>query len=281
VKPVRLGRAGLGWAALGALAYVPLLCTAPGTVAADTKQYLYLDPGRLLSRAPWMWDPNIGMGTVTHQNIGYLFPMGPYYAAMDALGVPDWVAQRLWLGSIVLAAAAGVLYLARTLGMRGPGVVVAAVAYAWSPYVLHYAARISVILLPWAALGWMVGLTVKAVRDRGWRHAALFALLVQVAGSVNATALVFAGLAPALWILWATFAARETTWRQALAAAARIGSLTIAASAWWIVGLSIQGGYGINVLRYTETVRVGRARRRTSIPGLASPRWGARCGRPL
>ncbi len=54
-----------------------------------------------------MWDPNIGMGTVTHQNIGYLFPMGPYYWVFDRLGVPDWVAQRLWLGSLLFAAGVG------------------------------------------------------------------------------------------------------------------------------------------------------------------------------
>ena len=68
-----------------------------------------------------MWDPHIGMGTVTHQNIGYLFPMGPYYWVLDKLGVPDWVAQRLWLGSILFFAALGVLYLLRTFGLRGPG----------------------------------------------------------------------------------------------------------------------------------------------------------------
>ncbi|MCJ7439233.1 MAG: DUF3367 domain-containing protein, partial [Acidimicrobiia bacterium] len=59
---------------LALVAYVPLLLTRAGEVAADTKQYLYLDPGRLLSRAPSMWDPNVALGTVTHQNIGYLFP---------------------------------------------------------------------------------------------------------------------------------------------------------------------------------------------------------------
>ena len=73
-----------------------------------------------------MWDPNVGMGTVTHQTIGYLFPMGPYYWVLDKLGVPDWVAQRLWLGSLLFFAALGVLYLLRTFGLKGPGVVVAA-----------------------------------------------------------------------------------------------------------------------------------------------------------
>jgi arabinofuranan 3-O-arabinosyltransferase len=78
VAPARR-RTILGYSLLAALAYIPPFLTAPGNVAADTKQYLYLDPNRMLERAPSMWDPNIGMGTVTHQNIGYLFPMGPYY----------------------------------------------------------------------------------------------------------------------------------------------------------------------------------------------------------
>src|SRR5262249_21183594 len=84
-----------GYPARAVLAPLPPLMSQPGKVAADTKQYLYLDPSRLLGRAASMWDPNIGFGTVTHQNIGYLFPMGPYYWLMQALHVPDWTAERL------------------------------------------------------------------------------------------------------------------------------------------------------------------------------------------
>ncbi len=112
-------RVPLGVALLAVVAYVPLLLTRPGEIGADTKTYLYLDPGRLLSRAPWMWDPNVGLGTVTHQNIGYLWPMGPYYWLMDALAVPDWVAQRLWLGSIILLAGLGVRFMLRELRWVG------------------------------------------------------------------------------------------------------------------------------------------------------------------
>src|SRR5262249_19752817 len=195
--------AAAGYALLAFVAYVPVLRSDPGKVAADTKQYLYLDPARMLSRAPSMWDPHIGMGTVTHQNIGYLFPMGPYYWLLDKLGIPDWVAQRLWLGSILFFAGAGVLYLLRTFGIRGPGVVVAALDYMFTPYSLDYSARISVLLLPFAALPWLIGLTRKALRDGGWRYPAIFALVVQVIGGVNATALIFAGVAPVLWIFYA------------------------------------------------------------------------------
>ena len=245
----------LGYSLLAALAYIPPFLTAPGKVAADTKQYLYLDPSRLLERAPSMWDPHIGLGTVTHQNIGYLFPMGPYYWVTEKLGLPSWVAQRIWLGSLLFFAGVGVLYLARTINLRGPGAVVAALAYMLSPYSLHYAARISVILLPWAGLGWMLALTIRALRKGGWRYPAAFAIVVQIVGSVNATALVFALLAPLLWVPYAVWVAREVRWKQALTTLARMAALTFAASLWWIAGLWAQGSYGIDILKYTETVK--------------------------
>jgi hypothetical protein len=159
---------------LAAVAYIPVLAAHPGRVVADTKQYLYLDPGRVLERAWSMWDANIGMGTVTHQNIGYLFPMGPYYWALDRLAVPDWVAQRIWLATILFAAGAGMLYLFRTLWLRGAGAPVGALVFMFSPYWLEYAARLSVLLLPWAGLLWMLAFLIRGLR-RGWRHAALFA----------------------------------------------------------------------------------------------------------
>ncbi len=136
----------LPWGALllALVAYVPLLLTRPGKVGADTKTYLYLDPGRLLSRAAYMWDPNIGLGTVTHQNIGYLWPMGPYYWLMDAVGVPDWVAQRLWLGSIMfLAGPRGAVACCGSCAGRRSGVTVASFAYALSPYLLRLRAPAS------------------------------------------------------------------------------------------------------------------------------------------
>src|SRR5688572_10098029 len=101
--------------ALALVSYVPFLLSSPGDVPADTKQYLYLDPARLLERAPFMWDPHIGAGTVPHQNIGYLFPMGPFYWVFQQLGVPDWVAQRLWLRTLTLAAGLGVRWLLNML----------------------------------------------------------------------------------------------------------------------------------------------------------------------
>jgi arabinofuranan 3-O-arabinosyltransferase len=241
---------------LAAVVYLPLLFTRRGWVSADTKTYLYLDPGQLLGKARSMWDPTVGMGTVTHQNIGFLWPIGPFYWLADAVGLPDWTAQRLWWGTIMFAAGAGVAYLLRTLGWRGPGLIAATFAYALSPYVLTLVARLSVILLPYAALPWLLALAIKSVRHQGWRYPALFALVVATCGSVNATALLLVGLAPALWLAHAVWGAREASVRTAAAAGAKIGLLTLPVNLWWIAGLSVQGTNGIDILRYTETAQV-------------------------
>ena len=241
-------------AVLAALCYIPLFLSRPGQVAADTKQYLYLDPGRLTTSAASMWDPNTGLGTVTHQNIGYLLPMGPYYSLISWLGVPMWVGQRIWMGTLMLAAGTGVAYCARRLGLEGPGRAVAAIAYTLSPYILDYLDRISAILMPWAALGWLVGLSLTAVRTGRWRHPALFALVVALVGGVNATSILLVLAAPAVVLAHATWVSREVRLRRALETAGRLGVLCTLVSVWWAAGLWAEGRYGINVLRVTETV---------------------------
>ncbi len=240
---------------LAVVAYVPFLLSATGRVSADTKQYLYLDPGRLLGDAPYLWDAGYGAGTLTHQNIGYLFPMGPYFWLLDTLGVPDWVAQRLWLGTITFAAGAGVLFLLRTLQWRTRWTALAAaLVYMLTPYQLAYTGRISAILLPWAALPWMIALVARALRRGGWRDPALFALVTLVVGSTNATSLLLVGLAPVLWLVFAVVRG-DASARDAVTTALRIGVLCFFTSLWWIAGLVLQGGYGINYLDVSETVR--------------------------
>jgi arabinofuranan 3-O-arabinosyltransferase len=253
-RPSGLIRFG-GYSLLAVLSYIPVLLSDPGRVAADTKSYLSLDAGRLLERSWSMWDPNIGLGTVTHQNIGYLFPMGPFYWLMHELGASGALTQRIWLGTIIFAAGLGMLYLFRTLNVTGPGAVVGALAFMLSPYLLDYAARISVILLPWAGLPWLLAFTISALRKGGWRYPALIALTVQIVGGVNATSLIFACVAPALWLPWAVWGSKEVSAKRMLGAVARIGVLTTTASLWWLSGLWAQGNYGIDILKFTETVR--------------------------
>ena len=201
-----------------------------------------------------MWNPNVGLGTVTHQNIGYLLPMGPYYTLVSWLGIPMWVGQRIWMGTLMLAAGLGVAYCARRLGLEGPGRAVAAFAYTLSPYILDYLDRISAILMPWAALGWMIGLTATAARTGRWRYPALFALVVALVGGVNATSILLVIAAPAAWLFYAVWVSREVTFRRAAVTAGRLTVLCVAVSLWWAAGLWAEDRYGINILRVTETL---------------------------
>ena len=258
-RPPRTVSNLLGVLLPAAIAYVPLLLTQPGQVGADTKTYLYLDPSRLLADAPYLWDSGIGTGSVTHQNIGYLWPMGPFYWVFETIGFPDWVAQRLWLGTVLFGAAMGMRYLLRTLGWRDAaathGVLVASLAYMCSPYILDYAARISVILLPFAGLPWLLALTIRSLRRGGWWYPAAFALVALTVGGTNATALLMVAPAPILWCLYAVFVEREVSLGQMMSALGRIALLGLVTSLWWIVGLWAQGSYGLPVLRFTETYK--------------------------
>ncbi len=240
---------------LAVAAYAPMLWAQPGAVTEDTKTYLYLDPGRYVRQAASLWNPNIALGTVTHENIGYLFPMGPFFWICAELHLPIWVAQRLWLGTLLFAAGAGVLYLSRVLGLGRPGRFVAAFVFMFTPYILQYSGRISVILMPWSGLPWMLAFVVLALRRPGWRYPALFAVVVALVSSINASSLLYVGIGPALWLPFAVVVLREHRWSDAWRVAWRVALLTLLVSAWWIVALQVESAFGVDILRYTETIQ--------------------------
>ncbi|MEO6318839.1 MAG: alpha-(1-_3)-arabinofuranosyltransferase family protein [Acidimicrobiales bacterium] len=240
--------------ALALLAYGPFLLSSPGRISADSKQYLYLDPGRFLARATDLWDPTIGAGTVPHQHLGYAFPVGPLFWAFDRLGVPDWVAQRLWLGTVTFLAAVGARWLFEQLGTGRVGALAGALVYALTPYQLAFTAGASVLLTPWAALPWLVGLTMRATRTGGWRPPAALGLVLVLAGGINASALALVALGPVLWVVVDATRGRAQT-AAALRAAMRLAAVGLGVSAWWLVGVRLQGTYGLPVLQLTENVR--------------------------
>ena len=234
------------------LAFVPLLLTKTGLLTDDTKIYLYLDPVKLVESAASLWSHDFGFGTVTHQNIGYLLPMGPYYVLAQWLHVPLWIAQRLWLGSLLLFAGLGARRCAEEFGLSRWAGWATALPYMLTPYILVNLDRTSAILMPWAGLGWMMVYTVRAARRNDWRHPALFALIVALVGGVNATSILMVAFAPLLYLLFAA-GTREISWRRCGAVIARISVLSLVVSVWWVAGLWAEGKYGINILRFTES----------------------------
>ena len=256
----------LSLALLAALAYIPTLASSPGRMPADTKLYLYLDPGGLLGRSTSTFEPDQFAGWVPHQQITYLWPSGPWFWFFDTLGTPDWIAHRLWLGTILFAAGAGARWAAKQVGLTGSAALTVALIYQLSPFLLPYISRTSLLLLPWAGLGWIVALTIRATRsddatdDRDWRsrlrpwhEPAIIALIVATVGSVNATALALIVPGPVLWLIHAAWQ-RQVTWRRATGIALRVGVLSLAASAWWIAMLIVQSKHGAPVLAFSETL---------------------------
>ena len=241
---------------LALFAFVPQLASQPGVVDSDTKSYLFIDPARFIAQSASMWDPDIALGTVTHQQLGYLFPMGPFFLATHALGIPVWAAERLWVGATLFAAGAGVVYLAHTLKMRGPGVLAAGAG-------LHAVAVFLAVRRADLGDPAVVGGPSLARRARG---AGAPARRLAVPGPVRARRShrrwgerELAHLRrrrPARCGSATRFSsAASSTWRRVWGVVWRTGLLTLAVSLWWIVGLEIEGGYGLDILKYTETVQ--------------------------
>lgn len=232
--------------------YLPILITQPGKVSADTKTYLFLNPGELLSEAASLWSSSFGAGTVTHQYIGYLWPMGPYFWLTDTIGVPDWLAQRFWWGSLIFLACLGTFRLARTIGIHQNYALIAALMYGLSPYALHYLARLSGILLPWVGLPWLLMFLIRSRQEGGWKWPARAALVIGTIGTVNATTLFFVIVGLGIW-LSADVLSGFARWRDSAKTFLLVGIGSIGISLWWLTSLVMQSSYGLPILRYSET----------------------------
>ncbi len=237
---------------IAALTYIRVILSSPGDVGADTKTYLYLDPGGVLRDARLLWDSDVALGTVTHQNIGYLWPMGPFYWVFETLGSPDWFAQRIWLGSLLFAAAMGVRFLLRVRLVRS-----------WSGC-RHGRLRVEPLSprLLGSHFGGPPAVGRPPVDDRPHgvgRPSRRMALPGTVrAGRAHRRQCQrnqpFARRARSRLVACARHADR------ALRAVATVGRRRACASGssavvsvWWIAGLVIQGRYSLPVTRYTET----------------------------
>ena len=163
---------------LALLAYVPPLLTAPGKVAADTKQYLYLDPGRLLCRRGLDVGPEHRHGHGHPPEHRVPVPDGPVLLAPRQ-------ARRPRLGRAAAVARLAAVRRRRSACCTCCARSACAARASSSPRSrtcsrrtsLDYAARISVLLMPWAALPWMIARHPQgAAATAGGGIPAIFAL---------------------------------------------------------------------------------------------------------
>ena len=221
----------------------------PGKVSRDTKLDLVVDPVGFLTRALSLWDDSSAFGQLQNQAYGYLFPMGPFFAFADLLGLEAWVAQRLWMGLLMTVAFLGVYVLAGRMGIGTPlSRVIAAFAFALTPRLATVLGPISSEALPMCVAPWTLVPLVKGAATGSERRAGLLsALAFACCGAVNAAATLAVLPLPAVYLLTRARGPRK----RRLVAWWAAGILLV--SLWWAVPLLTLGAYSFPFLDYIET----------------------------
>ncbi|MEN3305000.1 MAG: arabinofuranan 3-O-arabinosyltransferase [Micromonosporaceae bacterium] len=221
----------------------------PGQVTFDTKLDLAVNPLGFLTRALHLWNPQATSGELQDQAYGYLFPMGPFFALGQVLGMPTWVAQRLWCTVLLGGGYLGLLLVARAMGIgTEPTRQVGALAYALAPRMLTEVGSLSAEMLPAVLLPWVLLPLMKVDRIGSPRRAAaLSALAVLGMGGVNGSMVLMVLVLPGLWLLTRRFTAdhvRLVAWW-----CAAVGLCVL----WWFLPLLLLGRYSLPFLNYIES----------------------------
>jgi arabinofuranan 3-O-arabinosyltransferase len=238
---------------LAMLAFV----TRPGSILADTKIDMAVDPADFLRRALHLWDP-AQFGQLQDQAVGYFFPMGPFFVLGKLIALPAWVVQRLWLTAISVAAFLGVVRLAARLGIGTPGSrIVAGLAYALAPRALTLLGVNSGELLPVAILPLILIPLVRLMRHgpemdgrARLRAVAQSAVAVALASGMNAASIVAVLTVVVIYVLTGEHA--EPRWRVL----ACWCPAAAAGTCWWTIPLLLQGKYGVSILPYSESAAI-------------------------
>jgi arabinofuranan 3-O-arabinosyltransferase len=241
---------------LAALAFAVAVLQRPGMVVAETKVDLHVAPRSFLTDVLSAWTETGSLGHVfAGQYGGYLWPMGPFFALGDLLGLPAWLVGRLWIGLALALAAWGMVRLLDALvgTPRGAAHIAGGLLYMLNPWVVTYMGRTSITLLASAALPWLLLCVHRGLRDpRGlWWPAAFALVLTSTGGGVNVAVTAWLLVGPALMAIY------EVGWgglaRGAVRTfAVRLVPIAAVASAWWVAAVLVHARYGLDFLPFTE-----------------------------
>ena len=221
----------------------------------DQRIELITAPGRFLSQVGDVWSSTIDLGHIqTSQFVGYLFPMGPFFALGDAAGIPVWIVQRFWIAGILALGAWGVVRLVERLfpSRSQSAGFIAGLIFITGPFITIGLNRGTSWLLAASLLPWLLLWTSKGLASpSSWIAPSVVALLLAAAGGgLNAAVLVWLVVALALFGLFEAVgpiglrSVLSFTWRAML--------LCFLTSLWWVIPVIIQAKFGANYLTFTE-----------------------------
>ena len=224
---------------------------SPGKVTFDTDLGLALNPTHLLHRSLHLWSAENGFGGVGDQTYGFLFPVGPFFALGDLLGLPPWLVQRLWMAVVLIAAYEGARRLVRR--MVSPSVLVSVLGglgWALSTRMLTVVGPFSSEALTVALTPWLL-LPLVLYLERDLRRAVwLSGIVVLLLGAANAGATVAVLPLPALYLL-----TRTTPWKRRLTAFGWWTSAVVLGSLWWVGPLLLLGANSPPFTDWVESAR--------------------------
>lgn len=230
-----------------AVVFVLLVAVQPGRQTFDTKLGVTTDPWQFVADLGQLWHDRGGFGGIQDQYVGYLWPMLPYYGLTDLVGLPVWLAERLWMSLIVSVAFWGALRLAERLGVGSRSSrLLAAAAYALWPVFTTVVGSTSAAALPGAFLPWVL-LPLTNERYSARVAALRSALVIPFMGGVNAASTLASLLPVGLYLL-----SRPRGVRQRRLILWWVPGV-ILATAWWVVPLLLLGIHGENFLPYVES----------------------------
>ncbi len=171
------------------------------------------------------------------------------FALGEAVGLPAWAVQRLWIGALLVAAYAGTVLLARELGVGSRfSRSVGGLAYALSPAALSIVGYQSGATTGFALLPLALWPLVRGSEQGSPRRAAAASVLVVVAmGGANAASVVAVLVLPALWLI-----TRPPGPRRRALLGWWTGGLALA-TLWWTGPLVLQGRFGFDFAAVTES----------------------------
>jgi drug/metabolite transporter (DMT)-like permease len=177
--------------------------------------------------------------------------MLPFYWVADAVRLPVWLAERLWMSLIVSVAFWGALRLAERLGVGSAGSrLVASVAYALWPVFTIVVGSTSAAALPGAFLPWVL-LPLTNERYSARVAAVRSALVIPFMGGVNAASTLASLLPVGLYLL-----SRPRGPRQRKLIAWWVPGVVLATAWWWIPLLVL--GLVTAAIAYVTGIAAGR-----------------------
>jgi arabinofuranan 3-O-arabinosyltransferase len=242
-------------AGLTVLAAALFVRSDPGVVAPLTKPEVFLAPWRSAERYAAVWTDSANLGSPNF-NIG-LAPLAAVFGVLEGLGLPAWLAMRLWSTVLVVVGGWGVrrLYadlVQGTAADTAPARVAVAVAFVAAPYAVvgggSLPTNLPYLLLPWVLVWWRRGF-----RRPGWGPSAAAALVLTAMSGINAGVVPVIQLVVVLPLVVHARLVDHVRWGALLSTLLRTAFLFVLTSLYWLVPslLSLQVGTAITTT--TET----------------------------